>query len=98
MRIDDWSSDGQYIIEEAEDPKTRSDIWVAPRDKKPFPYLNSEYTETSARLSPNGQWLAYVSDKSKRADVYVQTFPEHGGMWPISLNGGHFTVWSRDGR
>jgi Tol biopolymer transport system component len=99
VRIDDWSRDGRYIIEQASDPKTRSDIWVVPRfgDKKPFPYLNSEYTEANARLSPNGQWLAYVSDESKRPEVYVQTFPEHGGMWQISHNGGNYPVWSRDG-
>ena len=100
MRIDDWSRDGQYIIEEAEDPKTQADIWVAPQfgDKKPFPYVNSEYTEDNARLSPDGQWLAYRSDESKHSEVYVQTFPEHGGKWEISPNGGYFPVWSRDGQ
>ena len=82
------------------DPKTHSDIWAFPQfgDKKPFPYLNSEYAEAEGRLSPNGQWLAYVSDESKRAEVYVQTFPEHGGKWPISTIGGQYPVWSRDGR
>jgi eukaryotic-like serine/threonine-protein kinase len=98
-RIDDWSSDGRYIIEEVEDPKARADIWVAPQfgDKKPFPYVNSEFGEANARLSPDGQWLVYTSDKSKRLEVYVQTFPEHGGEWLISTNGGLFPVWSRDG-
>jgi Tol biopolymer transport system component len=99
-RIVDWSRDGRYIIEVQIDPKTRSDIWVFPQfgDKKPFPYLNSEYAEDAGRLSPNGQWLAYVSDESRRAEVYVQTFPEPGGKWPISTSGGQFPVWSRDGR
>ena len=98
-RIDDWSRDGRYIIEELIDPKTRADIWVVPQfgDKKPFPYLNSESTEANGRLSPDGQWLAYVSDASKRPEIYVQTFPEHGGMWQISPNGGYFPVWGRDG-
>jgi Tol biopolymer transport system component len=97
----DWSRDGRYIIEGRDaDPKTGSDIWVIPQfgDKKPFPYLNSEYTETNARLSPSGRWLAYVSDESKRREVYVQTFPEHGGKWQISTNGANYPVWSRDGR
>jgi Tol biopolymer transport system component len=98
--IDDWSRDGRYIIEELQDPKTRSDIWVIPQfgDKKPYPYLNSEYAEANARLSPNVQWLAYGSDESNRPEVYVQTFPEHGGRWQISTSGGSFPVWSRDGR
>jgi len=99
-RIDDWSRDGRYIIENLADPKTQNDIWVIPQfaDKKPFPYLNSEYAETNARLSPNGQWLAYMSNESKRQEVYVQTFPEHGGKWQISTSGGSYPVWSRDGR
>jgi Tol biopolymer transport system component len=99
-RIDDWSRDGRYIIEEPQDPKTRNDIWVVPQfgDKKPFAYLNSEYAEVNAKLSPNGQWLAYTSDESKRFEVYVQTFPEHGGKWQISTSFGVFPVWSRDGR
>ncbi|MBV8903133.1 MAG: PD40 domain-containing protein, partial [Acidobacteriia bacterium] len=99
-RIDDWSRDGRYVIEDLIDPKTRSDVWVIPQfgDKKPFPYLNSEYVESNARLSPNGEWLAYMSDESRRPEVYVQNFPEHGGKWQISTNGGYFPVWSRDGR
>jgi Tol biopolymer transport system component len=99
-RIEDWSRDGRFLIEGVIDTKTQNDIWIIPQfgDKKPFPYLNSEYREDGARLSPNGQFLAYESDESKREEVYVQTFPEHGGKWQISTAGGHFAVWSRDGR
>ena len=80
--------------------RSQSQIWVAPQfgDKKPLPYLNSAYRQSDARVSPNGQWLAYVSDETKRLEVYVQTFPEHGGKWQISTSGGNFPVWSRDGR
>ena len=98
--IDDWSHDGRYLIEEVIDLKTHNDIWIIPTfgDKKPFPYLNSEYREMNARLSPDGQWLAYVSDETKRVEVFVQTFPEHGGKWQISTRTGNYPVWSRDGR
>ena len=99
-RVEDWSRDGRYIIEDVLDPKTRNDIWVIPTfgDRKPFPYINTEFLEDNAKLSPNGQFLAYRSDESKRNEVYVQTFPEHGGKWQISTGGGDFPVWSRDGR
>jgi Tol biopolymer transport system component len=95
-RIDDWSRDGRCIILESADPTTAGDIWVAPQfgDKKVFAYLNSEYAEQNARLSPKGQWLAYTSNESQRFEVYVQTFPEHGGRWQISTRGGNFPVWS----
>jgi hypothetical protein len=67
-------------------------------DGKPFPYLNTEFNEGFAKLSPNGQWLAYTSDESKRAEVYVQTFPTKGGKWQVSIDGGDRPVWSRDGK
>jgi Tol biopolymer transport system component len=99
-RLTDWSRDGRYLIGDWGDPKNRNDIWVMPTfgDKKPFPYVNTEFQEDSAKLSPNGQFLAYRSDESKRSEVYVQTFPDHGGKWQISTGGGNFPVWSRDGR
>lgn len=97
--IADWSHDGQWLIQSRNDPKTFLDVWASPLygEKKPFAYLNGEYNEQNAKLSPNGQWLAYASDESKRFEVYVQTFPEHGGKWQISTDGGDYPVWSRDG-
>jgi len=98
----DWSGDGRYIVEATfpSFPKTGSDVWVLPLfgDKKAYPYVNTEFAETYPRLSPNGQWLAYVSNESKRDEVYVGTFPMLGGRWQVSLNGGSFPSWSRDGK
>ena len=100
-RADDWSRDGRYIIEERfSDPGTGFDIWILPvfGDRKPFPYLQTEFNERWAKLSPNGEWLAYVSDETKRNEVYVQTFPTPGGKWQVSTNGGDRPLWSRDGK
>jgi eukaryotic-like serine/threonine-protein kinase len=100
-RPDDWSRDGRYIIEEASgDPKTGTDIWVLPLfgDRKPFPYLQTQFNEHHAKVSPDGHWLAYVSDETKRDEVYVQTFPTPGGKWQVSTNGGGLPVWSKDGK
>jgi serine/threonine protein kinase len=96
----DWSRDGRYIIEGVRDFKTKNDIWVLPLfgDRKPFPYLQTEFNEQYAKLAPNGQWLAYASDETKRLEVYVQTFPTPGGKWQVSTNGGDRPVWSRDGK
>jgi len=101
VRLDDWSRDGRYVIEERpDDPKTKGDIWVLPLfgDKKPFNYLHSEFNEQYAKLSPNGQWLAYQSDESKRLEIYVVTFPMLGGKWQVSTGGATRPVWSRDGK
>jgi serine/threonine protein kinase len=50
------------------------------------------------RFSPDGHWLAYVSDESGRYEVYVQTFPNPGGKWRISNDGGTEPAWSPAGR
>jgi Tol biopolymer transport system component len=103
IRPVDWSHDGRFLIAQMDvDPtlKTRNDIWVIPLsgDQKPFPYLQSEFAERRAKLSPNGRWMAYVSDESKQDEVYVQDFPNPGEKWPVSTNGGDYPIWSRDGR
>jgi Tol biopolymer transport system component len=98
--IYDWSHDGRWLIAGRSDTNARVAIWVIPQfgDRKPFVYLNGEYNEGDAKLSPNSHLLAYSSDESKRHEIFVQTFPEHQGKWQISTSGGDYPVWSRDGR
>jgi dipeptidyl aminopeptidase/acylaminoacyl peptidase len=60
--------------------------------------LQTEFDEKNARLSPDGRWLAYSSDETRNDEIYVQTFPQHGGKWQVSTNGGTLPVWSRDGK
>jgi eukaryotic-like serine/threonine-protein kinase len=99
----DWSPDGHFLIGVYHDPKTKDDVWVWPMkeghaDGQPFSYLHAEFNERYPRLSPDGHWLAYSSDETKRDEVYVQTFPTPGQQVQISLNGGDRPVWSRDGK
>ena len=100
-----WTPDGRFIIDEtnATTPKTRDDLWVAPaapgaRAEKPRPYLQTEFVEGEGRISSNGKWLAYRSDETKRNEIYIMTFPNPGGKWQVSTNGGSLPVWSRDGK
>ena len=67
-------------------------------DRKPFPYLQSEFNEWHAKLSPDGRWLAYTSDETSRYEIYVQSFPTPGQKSMISSNGGNCPAWSRDGK
>jgi len=91
------SRDGRYLFTVT---LGNNDIWVLPLfgDRKPFPYVHTEFQENQPRLSPDGRWLAYRSDESKRDEIYVVSFPQPGGKWQISTEGGHAPVWSRDGR
>jgi hypothetical protein len=95
----DWSRDGRYLVEGVL-ANAQFSISVLPLsgDRKSFSYLQGNFDGVSARLSPNGQWLAYVSDETGRNEVYVQTFPQPGGKWSVSTSGGTRPAWSRDGK
>ena len=96
------SRDGRYLLAWTPNglPKTRNDLWVVPLagGEKPYPYLQTEFEEGGGKVSPDGRWLAYHSNESKRDEIYVGTFPQPGGKWQVSTNGGGSPNWSHDGR
>ncbi|HUG28584.1 MAG TPA: protein kinase [Gemmatimonadales bacterium] len=50
-------------------------------------------------LSPDSRWLAYTSEESGQAEVYVRPFPEvASARWQVSVGGGREPLWSRDGQ
>jgi serine/threonine-protein kinase len=59
--------------------------------------VQTEFQETQPRLSPDGRWLAYQSNESKRNEIYVVSFPQPTEKWQISTDGGQAPVWSHDG-
>jgi serine/threonine-protein kinase len=69
-----------------------------PKLGKPELFLGTPFGEFNPAFSPDGRWLAYLSDESGTGEVYVRPFPGPGGRWQISTGGGIFPVWSRDGR
>jgi len=96
----DWSSDGRYLICLSSAPATRWDIWALPTfgDRKPTPFLKTQFADYEARLSPDGRWLAYSSSESGLREIYIQAFPDAGGKWQISTQGGRDPMWRRDGK
>jgi Tol biopolymer transport system component len=93
---DTWSPDGRYLVFE-EGTATR-DLWLLPIGEAPRPLMVTRFYERGAVFSPDGRWLAFVTDESGRAEVYVQPFPGPGPKIAISNNGGLQPMWSRDGR
>ena len=99
----DWSSDGQFIAYTIENAKTKKGLWVLPLegDRKPFPFLQTQFNEMDGRFSPDGRWMAYTSDESGKPEVYVRKFSRGaaaGGKWQISTQGGIDPIWRRDGK
>jgi eukaryotic-like serine/threonine-protein kinase len=52
----------------------------------------------SSRFSPDGHWIAYISDETGRHEVFVQPFPVTGTKYQITKNGGGHPLWSPDGK
>jgi hypothetical protein len=96
-----FSPDGTRMLLETRGPETRDDITIVtigpPAETRPL--LNTRFSETAPAISPDGRWLAYVSDESGRAEVYVRPFPAlDRGLWPISTGGGTEPRWAPNGR
>jgi Tol biopolymer transport system component len=95
----DWSKNG-FLLYTMINSKTKNDVWVLPMegDKKPRPFLVTDFDEGSARFSPDGRFVAYVSNETGNDEVYVRSFPDGGGKWQVSKGGGATPAWSRDGK
>jgi serine/threonine protein kinase/Tol biopolymer transport system component len=95
-----WSPDGQALaFLQVSSAPTGFDIWVLQMgDHKAQPFVQTPFTETAPVFSPDGHWLAYVSDESGRSEIYVQPYPGPGGKYQISTEGGTEPVWNPKGR
>ncbi|HLQ78896.1 MAG TPA: hypothetical protein VK210_16175, partial [Terriglobia bacterium] len=96
-----WSPDDKYIVFSRPKPKANAvyDTWLLPTsgDRKPVPLLETPFDKGHARISPDGRWIAYITNESGSYQVVVQTFPNpNGGKWPITSEGGVEPKWRRD--
>ena len=93
-----WSPDGEFFVYRVTGNAGRNDLWIKPRDpaKKPYAFLATPFDENYATFSPDGRWIAYVSNESGRPEVYATSFPSGAGKWRISTSGGMFPRWRRD--
>ena len=96
-----FSRDQTQMILETRGSKTGDDISIAtigpPAETRTL--LSTTYSESAPAISPDGRWLAYQSDESGRAEVYVRPFPAvDQGRWTISVGGGTEPRWAANGR
>jgi Tol biopolymer transport system component len=95
-----WSPDGQSIIYSQVNAKTNSDLYVLSLggERKPTSLLQTTFIEAQARFSPNGRWIAYISNETGQFQVYVDSFPATGAKLAISIGGGSQPQWRADGK
>jgi serine/threonine protein kinase/Tol biopolymer transport system component len=95
-----WTPDGKALIFGAPGANTRRDIWqvALDGDRVPTPVVQSPAIESHGQLSPDGRWIAYVSNETGTNEVYVQAPKVGARKWPISLGGGAAPRWRGDSR
>ena len=96
-----WSKDGKLLLYlEGIHPETGMDINMLPMegDTIPIPLFNSRFNESHPILSPDGRWIAYVSDESGLEEVFVSSFPGLERTIQISTEGGIEPLWALDGK
>jgi serine/threonine-protein kinase len=95
-----FTPDGAFLVFHEQKPELSYDLMALPLDgdRKPEDFLSTPFGEGEPELSPNGRWVAYMSNESGTFEVYVRPFPQRAGKWQISTGGGIYPRWSRDGR
>ena len=96
-----WSRDGHLLYSVDNDPKTGHDLWSLPLEKAgatPTVFLNGSYDERLGQFSPDGKWVAYVSNEMGQNEIYVRPFPGPGAQSRVSTAGGISPRWQKDGK
>ncbi len=100
-RIDnpqDWSPDGSYLSFDS--GSGNNDLWILPLEDggEAYPLIQNEFDTGYSRFSPDGRWLAYISNESGRYELYATRFPSGEGKWQLSIDSADWLIdWSQDG-
>ena len=97
--VADWSRDGRYLMIER-GPGADQQLWIVPMfgDHQPFPYTKSSMQESGGSFSPDGRWVAYMTNETGRPEIFVAPFPWTGAKWQGSNGGGADARWRADGK
>ncbi len=98
-RAGSWAPDGK-VLAFTETPLGKpTDVWLLEQENgwTARLFLDAPFSEGGPAFSPDGRWLAYISDESGQFEVYVRPYPGPGSKFPISIQGGVAPVWARDG-
>lgn len=93
------SGDGRFLLYSEQNDQTEVDVWVLDTTEpdKPRPLIQTGFLDAQASFSPDGQWIAYMSDESGGPEVYVRPFTGEGRRLRVSADGGHSPLWGPDG-
>jgi dipeptidyl aminopeptidase/acylaminoacyl peptidase len=99
MNPNSLSPDGTTLLYTFQKNSGHLSIWsLHLPDRKAVPILEGNYDFSSGMISPDGHWLAYVSNESGRNEVYVTSYPGMQGKWQVSREGGEEPRWRGDAK
>ena len=99
----DWSRDGEYLMYYRQGEETGWDLWYlhskdGGNSYESFPFLEAPLNQNQGKFSPNGRFVAYLSDESGSRELYVRPFPDGDERHRVSTHGARQARWSRDGK
>jgi len=112
LALTDWTRDGRFVLFQASNPPAKTDIFALPvgpgttADRQPIPVIQTPAGELGGYVSPDGKWIAYISDESGRQEIYVQAFNPGvkagsspvSGKWMVSKGTLGMARWRSDGK
>jgi len=114
--LTDWTHDGRFVLFQTSDPPAKTDIFALPvgpgssADRQAIPVIQTPAGELGGYVSPDGKWIAYISDESGRQEIYVQAFNLNlnqgsksgsspvSGKWMVSKGTLGMARWRSDGK
>jgi serine/threonine protein kinase len=99
-QAEDWTPDGRTLVFGDLGSSNVFDIWTVPvsGEGKAAPFLQTPFSKSGARVSPDGRWILYQSNESGTQEMYVRSFPTPGHKVQISRNGANGGGWVRGGK
>lgn len=97
----DWSKDGRFLLYGESSSKTGRDLWALPmtgNERAPILVVNTPSEELNGQFHPDGSWVAYETNESRRFEIVVQPFPKPTAKWQVSVGGGTQPRWRDDGK
>jgi len=99
--VDSWSPDGRTLAAHHHKAGGGNDVlMISIKDGKasdPVPFAADPHSELGATFSPDGRYVAYVSNETGRNEVFIRPFPGPGAQTPVSTGGAMEVVWARNG-
>jgi dipeptidyl aminopeptidase/acylaminoacyl peptidase len=97
--VSDWSPDGEQLLlwTQTADLAGELALFTVEGGEELLPIASTPANEILGRFSPDGKWLAMISDASGRAELYLHSYPGAGGKWQISTSGAAAYDWLPDG-